>query len=1394
MSLNPDIRDQAYQFFIEEAQELLQVLEYGLLNLKDDHSTSKVHELMRAAHSIKGGAASVELDTIKLIAHRLEDFFKALYSEKVQFDSTLESLLLQAYDGLREPLTEQMEHGSFDEEAALLTLEPIFEELEEILGEALQEADSYIPSATDLGVDIVASIFEVDVQQSLEQLESLLLNPEGSDLVAEFSAQLEVLSGFAELFTLPGFSEIIELGSLAISLSPDSAAEVIAIFIQNCQEARTAILDGDRSRGGEPSPELIAIANTSVPAVQEDSELLAELTSAGMALEEPWQSLDVQEEYDSGLENLFGNTVEMPAHEGFADGYDSHEENTEILSSQNEIPTDNPNLDLAEDLFGGSSLDSDADNVFDFAPSEEAFSWEEAANDDSDVDAIEASNVFDFAPSEEAFSWEEAANDDSDVDAVEEVNIYGFVPLENPAEADLSDNHPVDEMAEQANLFEFALAEDNTKLDWGEIKANSSQVENSDDGIDIIDFGSKILNGENVGSIAEAEKTASRYDEYNFEIEEPEAEEPEAAPSKEEPSFATPENLDRAVDSISEIFSQLPPVETQEFTDSSEVAKPAPTKRKSSQPAPVGKQLSVRVDLERLERMNNLIGELVINRNSLSLQNEQLQVNVKNLMGKFSRFRTVTGKLRELSDQMLVESGDVRNRLSAETDNSAFGSATADFDALEMDSYDRLQLLLQDVIEEILQLEEGVDDVALFAQRSDRTINAQRQMLGQMRDELMWARMLPLEQILKRFPRTLRDLSREYQKPVELNLIGTDVLVDKAVLEKLYDPLLHLLRNGFDHGIETPEIRSQQNKPKSGTIEIQAYYQGNQTIIEVRDDGKGLDVSKIASKAIERGLISAEEVANASPESLFELIFEPGFSTADKVSEISGRGVGMSVVREQIESLKGSISVTSTPGKGSTFTLALPLTLTIAKLLVVSLDETAFALPSDSIEEIIIPTQEQITVSGGQRFLQWNDSLVSIYNLGEMLQYNCTIIPLDNNSRVFDSVAAPADWGLPLLLLRRGRQFFALEIDRAIAEQELVIKPFGSTLNAPGYLYGCTILSDGTLIPVLNSATLIAETLGEIVSSPAVQPVIPILDLEPEPLAIAEVPEPIEATASQKATLSQPALKQRTIMIVDDSTALRRTMALSLERHGYHIVQAKDGRDAVEQLQKNRNVDLIVCDVEMPHMNGFEFLGLRRRDSEMIQIPTIMLTSRSGIKHRKLATQLGANGYFSKPYVEQEFIKELDKILNNGTDSNLSRSKIKAAKMTLSSQVTILIVDDSSALRKTIALSLTNKGYRVLEARDGEEGIEKMYQNRDISLVICDIEMPKMNGFEVLTARRQDSVLKSIPMAMLTSRNTDKHRNLANKLGADAFFSKPYVENEFMVEIEKLIKKHKLKV
>jgi chemotaxis family two-component system sensor histidine kinase/response regulator PixL len=1302
MSLNPDIRDQAYRFFIEEAQELLQVLETGLLNLREDHSTPRVHELMRAAHSIKGGAASVELEAIKTLAHRLEDFFKALYSEKVNFEPELENLLLQAYDCLKNPLVEQMEMGGFDAEIALVNAEPIFAQLETLLGDALQESDNYIPSATDLGVDIVASIFEVDVAQSLTHLYEVLTNPENYNVLDEFNAQIELLNGFAELFNLSGFAEILQAATTALNLYPELKLDIMQLTIADCQKAREQILAGDRKRGGEPSSTLLALTESNVHNnfVSEDSF---------QSLIASQNELSTTDDFSFG--NLFDEIVAQP--------------NT-LAETVNENLTDN--FSVNQDAILYSSIDS-----------------------------------------------HNCLLDD----------VFGAVEVQTETDLELPQNVETNLSLDDV----FGAVEVQTETDL-ELPQNVETNPSLDDVFGAVDLTNN------------------------------EQEQPQSFQINELP----PQNLEAAIESIEQIFEHLPSLE-QDTTSLLPTTKQNPPPKVESQPVKVStnqpvvpNNLTVRVGLDRLERMNNLIGELVINRNSLSLQNEQLQDNLQVLVRKFFRFQDTTTKLRDLSDRLLVESERYKiahpqinsQQLGESTDfdeveagegsspepssgacapegaQSAPRSAVAgqsNFDSLEMDSYGHLHSLLQGILEEMLQLEESVEDITLFARQSNQTIEQQRQMLAQMRDELMWARMLPLEQILQRFPRTLRDLSNQYGKPVNLSMTGTGVLVDKAVLEKLYDPLLHLLRNAFDHGIESPEIRQQQGKSEQGQIEIHAYYQGNQTVIEVKDDGQGLNLAKIAKKAVKQGLLSSEEAAIARKPELFNLIFESGFSTADRVSEISGRGVGMNVVRSQILALKGTIEVNSVPGKGTTFTLRLPLTLTIAKLLVVSLGSTAFALPSDNIEEIIIPTSEKIKVSSSKRFFFLKQQLIPIYTLKEVLHYNCMLPPVNLRSKAFETVAAPQDWGLPLLLLRQGQQLFALEIESLITEQELVIKPFGKALKPPSYIYGCTIMGDGTLIPVINGNVLIDRIQGNDTTRNNAPLFSNITAVSEE---LTQTTEELDSSTPSTESINllpnkSKTVQSPTIMIVDDSTALRRTMALSLEKSGYRVVQAKDGRDALEQYRKNSAIALIVCDIEMPNMNGFEFLGVRRRDSELSNIPIVMLTSRSGVKHRNLAMQLGANAYFTKPCIEQEFLVELKKILNP------SQQKSPTIPKTLTNQ-TILVIDDSSALRKTMALSLEKKGYRVLQARDGQEGLEQLKQNPQVNLVICDIEMPNMNGFEFLTARRQEVKLAKIPVAMLTSRSNEKHRNLAEQLGAIAYFTKPYVEEEFFPAVLNLIR------
>ncbi|MGK7956120.1 MAG: response regulator [Crocosphaera sp.] len=1137
--MNPDIRDQAYQFFIEEAPELLQIIETGLLTLKEERDKATVHEIMRAAHSIKGGSASVELNTIKIISHRLEDIFKALYDETVIIDDDLESLLLEGFDRLRDPLEEQISTGSFDEEQAIERAFPVFEAIEAILGDSMAQGEQYIPSSADLGIDIVSSLFEVDVTQGLAEIETALTSGDHEQVIQTLRNQGEVFSGFAELLGLPGFGEIVQTIIEALEQSPSEALTIAEVALTDLKQSHHLVLvEGDRTSGGQPSPGLLSLAKG------QPLEMTVSPPVAEMPSETPSET-SLEENSALSLDDLFQEPEEEAS----------------------------PSL-----LF----LDNGSMN-------------EDAAVDNQEIEEENAVTAVDFSntpPLDDIFGATVAETEEPDWEGVPALDdVFG---------------EPNKELSESVEAVPFAASLDDL---FGEIQ-----------------------------------------------------------PPTEEPlpldvdATEVQENIDTFVESVADIFDTLPTVEEEtipsdfQALQSRETVKESSYKTRStrsgtrsssekgeSQRQKTAASLSVRVDFNRLEKMNNLVGELVINRNSLSLQNEQLQNKVKDLTNRFSYFQKITETLKQLSDQMVVT--PERYGVTKLTEKSLNGknslvlspfstlSETTDFDALEMDSYGTVYSIVQSLVEEMMQLEESVDDIVLFARSSNQTLEQQRQMLNSLRDELMWARMLPLGEVLNRFPRVLRDLSNKYSKPVKLKLTGSSVLVDKAALEKLYDPLQHLLRNAFDHGIEPPEIRRKLGKPEQGQIEIRAYHQGNQTIIEMQDDGGGLDLEKIAKKAVEAGLVSSEQVAVMTKEALQDLIFEPGFSTANKVSELSGRGVGLDVVREQLNALKGTVSVNSIAGQGTTFTLRLPLTLTIAKLLVclVQYDQyhqgSAIALPSDSIEEIIMPEPEQIKRSGEQRFLTWQQQIIPIYGVQHLLEYHS---PFTNGftSQSLQGIATPDNWGSPLLILRRGDHLYALEVTRLVTEQELVIKPFGKAIAAPSYTYGCTILGDGTLIPVVNGTILLEECLqsSDSLGKSAGITVESSDDESPTTIAMAQNP---------------------TILVVDDSAALRRTLALTLQKSGYRVIQARDGREALEQLQQNSGIKLVICDVEMPNMNGFEFLGQRRRDSELMKIPVAMLTSRGSEKHRQLATHLGASAYFTKPYIEQQFLETIQNMITH---------------------------------------------------------------------------------------------------------------------------------------------------
>ncbi|NEP09546.1 MAG: response regulator [Symploca sp. SIO2C1] len=1126
MTINPEIRDQAYQFFIEEAPELLQIIEHGLLTLSMERSTAKIHDLMRAAHSLKGGSASVGLETIKILAHRLENIFKALYNESVEINIDLESKILQAYDCLRLPLMEQIRSGNFNAKQALATAEPIFAQIEAQLGDALTQADNYIPSSSELGVNIALSIFEVDIGEGLKRLATVVANPSDNEVAGELQAQAEVFAGFAELLNLPGFGAIAQAAQQALDANPERAVEITQLALVDFQTGREAVLAGDSTQGGSPSAALLALCG---------EQGAGEMGSWGAG----------------GAEGAEG---EMP-------------------NSQFPIP----------------------DSQF----PEESLSLEEAFS-----------------------SLAAALKVDTE---------------DNPALAETPVIHQSTELDEELEEIVSALSQE-----VSDTTVIAPEVE--------------------ILETREVTPTPSLQDEK------PETEQDFHLT----PITEAPANLEEALQSIGEIFESLSPIQdipastsqlaltdrlqesslvpfqstSKEISQTSQSVKLPQELKQASTPTPSAEvsptsELSVRVNLDRLERMNNLIGEFAINRNSLSLKNQQLQGSVRGLLNRFSRFGNLVSQLRELSDQMLVGWSVFSNQWSVEevkvgswqtTNTGQWTTDSSDFDSLEMDNYGVLHSQLQSILEEMLQLEEAVNDIALFAKQSDQTLEQQRQMQTQLRDELMWARMLPLGEVLNRFPRLLRDLSATYHKPVNLKMSGTGVLVDKAVLEKLYDPLVHLLRNAFDHGIESPDIRRQYSKPETGQIEIRAYHRGSQTIIELIDDGQGLNLEQIGSRAVEVGWLSAEELATISEARLSEFIFQPGFSTASQVSELSGRGVGLDIVRSQLRALKGSVSVTSSPGQGTIFTLTLPLTLTIANLLVCLVGTTSLALPSDSIGEIVVPEPNQIKISGDQRFLHWNQTIIPVYRLDQLLNYACPL-PEIPTSQALVGVTSPEDWASPMLIMRGEQQVFALEIDNLGTEQELVIKPFGSAIAPPSYAYGCTILGDGTLIPVIDATVLLNLTLEQTTGATGVT------------TATHDTTALNQDSSFNQTSTTIRAAQAPTILVVDDAVTLRRTLALTLERVGFRVLEARDGREAIEQLQQSSSVNLVVCDIEMPNMNGFDFLSHRRQDSQLSKIPVVMLTSRSSEKHQWLAKHLGATAYFTKPFLEQELVAELKQIL-----------------------------------------------------------------------------------------------------------------------------------------------------
>ncbi|MEH2322304.1 MAG: response regulator [Nostoc sp.] len=637
---------------------------------------------------------------------------------------------------------------------------------------------------------------------------------------------------------------------------------------------------------------------------------------------------------------------------------------------------------------------------------------------------------------------------------------------------------------------------------------------------------------------------------------------------------------------------------------------------------------SVRVPSKQLEQINDLFGELIVQRNGLNSQLERLRKLVRNLNQRVQVLDRENQELRIVYDKISTQAV-----VQVENSQQTQG-IEREFDTLEMDRYNDLNLRSQEVMETIVQVQEVTTDVQLSVDDTDQIARKLNKTSKQLQTKLNHIRMRPLSDLIERFPRALRDLNVEYGKNVQLKIQGGNTLIERSILEALNEPLMHLVRNAFDHGIEDSTTRRLLDKPEQGLIEITATHRSNRTLITIRDDGWGISLEKIRIRALAMGL-DASLLANASDEELLSLIFEPGFTTSEQVTALSGRGVGMDVVRNNLKLIRGDVKVDTEPGVGTTFTLSVPFTLSVARVLLVEINKMLLAFPTDVISEISLLQDEQVFQMAGSEVLNWQGNMLPLIRLTQYLEFNCLRYERSE-------LEAPAAINANSVLVVKGNnQPVAIQIDRCWGEQEVAIRQVEGNIALPEGFSNCTILGDGRVVPLVNINELLYWIATNRQTHKGTQ--LPSARLK-TPFLIFDEDKISAASVKQKGT----------ILIVDDSINVRRFLALTLEKGGYQVEQAKDGQDALEKLYSGLKVEAVICDIEMPRLDGYGFLGKINSDVDTKNIPVAMLTSRSSNKHRQLAMQLGARAYFSKPYNEQELLQTLEEIIRNVAEKGAS--------------------------------------------------------------------------------------------------------------------------------------------
>ncbi|WP_297792763.1 Hpt domain-containing protein [uncultured Marinobacter sp.] len=1215
-----DMDQELAEIFLEEARDLINSSADTLHNWSDNTDNLELLRLLqRDLHTLKGGARLADIPAVGDLSHELETLFEGLTEQRLSITDELSDLLFRSHDRLA-GMVDALEQQESPRPAPDLISEiraymdttggsrPVTDVTTQEAEEAPEPESPDEPGeleATDLShldPELVGIFLEEAydlINSTGSALHTWSEDPSNRDVAAELQRDVHTLKGGARM----------------------AGADAIGDLTHVLEDLFEKVAEGQLAASGDMTDLLFACHDRLAQMVEQVAtqkpcppayELIAEvkaILSGETASPRQDVSEAIPEASDDELIGIFldeGLEIQAAISECLAQWRDEPEEFTGVTQLQQELHT----------LKGGARL-SDVDPIADLADA-----WSDALDPLISGGSSQAAMLALSDRALDNLKQMLASLEDGEKPEANQTLVQALLDAHKAAAADVSGestSEPTAESDVDPEVLEIFLEEAGEILDqlehlledWRKEPTSHHFNQEAQRALHTLKGGARLSQLRELGDRAHAFETRL----IDLGGNAPDDQTWQAITDDNDAIVALVNRIregawqdDAAPAPASEPAPEKPEAQEQPAAE----AAPAPEKPSQPAPAPTPKKSSakprkkaadaqraaqetIRVSAPLLDELVNLAGETSITRGRLEQQSSDFSYTLDEMAATIER-------LREQLRRMDIET-ETQILFRAEKEHGPdYGD---DFDPLEMDRYSSIQQLSRALTESSSDLADLRETLSDRVRDTETLLVQQSRINTELQEGLMKTRMIPFASMVPRLRRIVRQISGELGKKVEFDVRNPEGEMDRNILERMVAPLEHMLRNALDHGIETPADRLKSGKPETGEVTLSLTREGGDVVLRMIDDGAGIPSSVIRDKAIRQGMLSPDE--DLSEREVLQFILQPGFSTAQQVTQISGRGVGMDVVASEIKQLGGSLDIDSTVGRGTTFTVRLPFTVSVNRALMVSTGEDFYAIPLNTIEGIVRVSTYEL-----EEYYKPDAPLYEYAGQQYRLQYLGNLLNSDHHPKL-QGQALP----LPVILVRGTEQPMALQVDNLMGSREIVVKSLGPQFNSVRGVSGATILGDGNVVVILDLPAMIRS------------------DILSERQRLASLEKAREsARYEQHETL---------VMVVDDSVTVRKVTSRLLERNGMEVITAKDGLDAVAQLQDHKP-DIILLDIEMPRMDGFEVASFVRHDDNLQDTPICMITSRTGEKHRERALAIGVNEYLGKPFQETELLETITRL------------------------------------------------------------------------------------------------------------------------------------------------------